>query len=316
MLVLRRTGRYGCLDDYLVRKVLRLSFIYYMFGKKRCHPMFKRIFIAVGTVAVALTLVSVIQAADSAKIEFTGFKKNSEGYRPFVAGPVTILVNGIKVGEFKEGEEMTGTFAFEPENGGNTVQVIINHPTTWAASLKSDVKEFNAGPGDKIAFSGKRKGGFWDSENLYIEIESKTGQPHVEVVSTKLTDDVVEKELSSELVETLPGIKRIIKRSRTIEHGVFVTETNGLEGSLKAEMPLVSAEIKGKVEKALGETSKQSETVEQTIEVDGNALPKVKLTWVEKYRVGTATTMVNGVEKKLPFEFRENIELRMKRADN
>lgn len=89
-----------------------------------------------------------------------------------------------------------------------------------------------------------------------------------------------------------------------------MTDTSSIEGGAKVDFAFLAGEIRGKLEKSLNRTFKQTDTVEQAIEIDGNELPKVKLIWVERIRIGSASVEVNGTVKKLPFEFREQIELR------
>jgi hypothetical protein len=227
---------------------------------------------------------------------------------------MAVFVNGNKIGTVADGKDVA--FRCAPTDAGKyTIWVQQEKPGEKIVfgGEKSKQLDFELQPGAVVKAITEFKG--YISQECILDAEVVTsGKIPVEVISAKLEDDYVERELTKELVETLPGIKRTIKRSRTIEHTVSVTETTGLDASVKAGIGVISGEIKGRVEKALGQSFRQSETVEQVIEIDGNKLPEVTLQWVEKYRKGVASIKVNGVDKKVPFEFRENIELRIKRV--
>ena len=65
-----------------------------------------------------------------------------------------------------------------------------------------------------------------------------------------LDDKSYEREVASEIVITLPGAKRTIKRSRMIERSVSVTDTDSVDRSIAVTIGIFSGDIRSKIEKS------------------------------------------------------------------
>ena len=126
-----------------------------------------------------------------------------------------------------------------------------------------------------------------------------------------LDDERSEKEIASEVVTTPAGVKRMVKRTRTIEHSVSQTTSKSVELAGELNFGVVSAGIRGKVERSLNKTFRQSESIEQSVEIDGSVLPRAKIIWVERAVSGKASVVSNGEKIDIPFTLSETLELRV-----
>lgn len=215
-----------------------------------------------------------------------------------------VYVNDVKLGTVNNGD--TKEFAFTPRNDGKNF--FYSEIPSIGLKAKSLTNTMLCQADEEISVT-TTIGLF--SYSLSVEMTKATARnDSVRGTSISFDDKFVERELISEIVETLPGTKRTVKRSRTIEHALTLTDSKALEIDGSVNLVVISGAIRKKLETSLSQTFKQSETVEQSIEIDGRERPAVRLAWVEKYRTGIAKMTINGVEKKIPFEFRENIELR------
>lgn len=153
----------------------------------------------------------------------------------------------------------------------------------------------------------------YGSERGTRSIVGQTLNSGIDISTLKITldDTTSEKEVASEIVSTPAGVKRTVKRTRTIEHSVSQTETKGAEAAAKLDFGILSGEIRGKIEVARNQTFKQSETIEQSVEIDGNILPKAKIIWIERGVTGKASFVSNGKKTEVPFTLSETLELQV-----
>lgn len=86
-----------------------------------------------------------------------------------------------------------------------------------------------------------------------------------------------EKAVATEPLETLAGVSRSFTVERSFEPAILLTGGAA-----------VSDELKAKVEAALGIKIGEKKTVKESIALDGKAITKVNVVWVERYRSGTA----------------------------
>jgi hypothetical protein len=105
-------------------------------------------------------------------------------------------------------------------------------------------------------------------------------------------------------VISLPvGEKAHFERSRTVTYDVGFDLSSRLGLSTKATILALKSEVRHRVEAKLKATFQESKTKRQGFEVDGDKVRKVRVTWVDRYRSGTATMNVNGAKYVLPFRF-------------
>lgn len=235
---------------------------------------------------------SLVRAADPKEATLEVKSKKETGFYSYEFYLNEKLLLTVKPGEDKQCQ-------FTPDtNGTTTIRRVV-----WSAfgtkTNECDC-EFKIGPGGVATF---------DERNKYFVTKSGLDVSKLKVV---LDDESSEREIASEVVETPPGAKRTIKRTRTIERSVSVTETDSVEKSIAAKISIFSGEIRAKIEKSRSTTYKETEMIEQAVEIDGKELPKARLVWVERTVKGKATVSIDGKETEVPFTFRESLELRVK----
>lgn len=215
--------------------------------------------------------------------------------------PMTLVVNGNILGSIANGKDIS--LKFSP-NMSSKYSFYLE-----VGAARSKVIDVTARPGSTIVVVGNMDK-MWNGPLISARV---LGEPrkNITVKSVKLAEAYVEKELAREIVETPRGAKRTIKRSRTFEREINFAKSNEVEVLANVDLVILSSQVRGRIEQTHGQTFKRSETIEQTIEIDGNVLPRVALVWVEKRRVGTASAIIDGVNANLPFELGESLELRI-----
>jgi hypothetical protein len=246
-------------------------------------------------------LRSMAQAPDETKATIR--VKRISAFFLGVLADVVVYVNEEKIGKVSYGA--TNELKFTPKRDGNNTIYMKN---SFNDQVVTESLNFRAGLGGYVSVDCEMGDSSLSMTNLVV---SREGSIAPKDIAVKLDAEPFEKEVASEIVETLPGSRRTVKRSRTIEYAVAITDTASLEVSIKANLGFISSEIRSEVEKALSQSFKQSETIEQSIEIDGKELLKVKLIWIEKRRKGAATMTVGDIVNRVPFEFREHLELRL-----
>jgi hypothetical protein len=114
----------------------------------------------------------------------------------------------------------------------------------------------------------------------------------------------------SEEVSVPPGVTIKVKRSRTIEHSVDVNWRASGGGSIDAGFrPLLSASIRGEIEKEQGRAYQESETIEYEVALNGEQSTRYQLNWKDVWRKGVAEYREGGATHLVPFRFREWAEL-------
>src|SRR5262249_11127337 len=100
------------------------------------------------------------------------------------------------------------------------------------------------------------------------------------------TEQTVDREVFTEIIETVPGLPKKLTVRREYETTLNTVLTVG--GEARGEVTVgpkfiasLSAEVKAKVEVALGITLGKKDEVTETYELDGNKIVKVKVKWVE-----------------------------------
>jgi hypothetical protein len=116
-------------------------------------------------------------------------------------------------------------------------------------------------------------------------------------------------EVDSEIVTVPRGVKRTIKKSRTIMRTVETAETSRTGRDAGINIAPLVAKIQSEIEKKLGRTFQESETIEQTVDLDGNVHQRFQLTWYDRFRTGEISYQESGIVKNVRFLFREGTEL-------
>ena len=223
-----------------------------------------------------------------------------------------VFVNGERVSTVYNGQHETVTFPAAPD-GKNWIKLGITD--SRYPDDRSLTSGFIAYPGGVVlaTLSTARPAG-GDIGSIELRVEKK-GKVPVHDVVVNLDKDSVDVVVSSEIVRTLPGTKRTVRRTRLVEHAVSVTDSNTIAGIGKVTLGVVSTQISGELEHQLNRSFKQSESVEQAIEIDGTLSPAVRLVWVERRQKGRATAKLNGTDVIIPFEFTLDVELRAELAE-
>ena len=122
-------------------------------------------------------------------------------------------------------------------------------------------------------------------------------------------------EAASELLEVPQNVKVAVTRSRTIEHIVEIQWKDSKEFGLDAGVrPILSASLRGVIERVQGRTYQQTETVEYRIELDGNAGVRYRLSWTDVWLRGVAEFRTGKWRRRtvlIPFRFRDRTELQV-----
>ncbi len=117
-------------------------------------------------------------------------------------------------------------------------------------------------------------------------------------------------QVATEEVSVPSGVVIKVKRSRTVEHTVamdFHTSRNveaGIEQIFKAS-------IHGEIERTLGRTYQQSETIEYEVELNGERTNRYQLTWTDIWLTGESEMGEGKAMHRFPFQFRERSELKV-----
>jgi hypothetical protein len=132
---------------------------------------------------------------------------------------------------------------------------------------------------------------------------------NAELVNTSVDSEVLKAEVGSEVITVPRGVKRTVKKSRTIARTVETDTTTKTGSDVGVIIGLLTAKVQSEIEKKLGRTFQESETVEQTVELDGNIHQRFQLTWYDRFRTGEISYQENGIVKNARFRFREGTEL-------
>jgi len=204
---------------------------------------------------------------------------------------------------FYQGDRLIGTIGrgeikdvvFQPDPNG---RVILTERIYAVGIVERNfpifMDNYNPGAFLELKYNDKQER-TWKVTNYGVDVRN---------LKVNLEPQMQEKEISSEIVETPPGVKRTVKRSRTVEHSLSITDTTAGEIEKKVNFGVVSAAIRGRIESSLNAAYKQSETVEQFAEIDGSVLPRARVVWVERTMVGKAAVTINSVPTEMPFAFR------------
>jgi hypothetical protein len=105
-----------------------------------------------------------------------------------------------------------------------------------------------------------------------------------------------------------------VRHSVTIQNGWQAGVETRVEGKVGTRVKMVDVEaslavtLKAHIERSESRTYEESRTSRRKVTIPGNGKP-YRIIFLESFRTGTVTTIINGKENKVPFEFREGWDL-------
>jgi hypothetical protein len=126
-------------------------------------------------------------------------------------------------------------------------------------------------------------------QNVGVHIESERDRAHV----------------ATEKVRVPRGVSITVKRSRTIEHTIDISGKIGLQ-------PIISASVRGEIERRGGQARLERETVEYEVALNGQQSEQYELEWTDIWCKGIVEFENAGKTEVLPFRFQERTELEVK----
>jgi hypothetical protein len=253
----------------------------------------------------------VLGAGDSGKATLKVSRKDDERHGTYEYYTNDKLILSMSKGQSKECE-------FTPDPSGTTAIRLVTYSIFGTKTPgDDDVFKFVIGPSGVAQIKHVwHFGGVFSTKPARDETTYEVLNSGMDLSSLKvvLEPGAHEREVSQEIVSIPPGAKRTIKRSRTIERSVSVTDAESVEREFAVKVVLFSGAIRSKLERTRNTTYKESETIEQAVEIDGKELPKAKLVWKESSLRGKATVLVDGKLAVVPFSFPENLELHVEAA--
>ena len=117
---------------------------------------------------------------------------------------------------------------------------------------------------------------------------------------------------ATERVQVPKGVTAKVKRSRTVEHSVSLTTTEGLEtSSTHVYTEFLSQTVKKELEQKHGRSYSESETLEYEVELDGNQGSSFTLLWIDSFCKGTIEFSHTDRVDRVPFRFRTQTDLQV-----
>lgn len=221
-----------------------------------------------------------------------------------------VSINGVKVGSVENGD--SEDFTFVPSPGGEN-QVAVRGSE---ASFEPSSASFHADPGGLVIVDADVQLG-WMANTVKLTVNED--QACVRVGHVTMDPHWLERERSSEIVTTPVGVVQKFHRYAHFQRSVSVTREAvgrlGFSASLaKSLEETIGVSISGELSASLDykkmSTASSDELFERFVTIDGRT-PRVKITWVEKYRTGRAEVRLNDLEDELPFEVPCDMELRV-----
>jgi hypothetical protein len=230
---------------------------------------------------------------------------------------LSIFIDNFKVGTLENGE----TREFTAQPGKHSIYAKL-----WFYTSKSLVFDLSSNNSIDIICSVGRNIASWlssinplsedyiyiaiaDSEGISIQpISAKTPQSNEIIVH--LQSELERVKAATEEVLVPDGVTITVKRSRTVEHTIEIS-WNKL-GAANVDIgfkQLLSASVRGEVQRSQGNSFQESETVEYEIELNGHKYNRYQLTWTDIWRKGVVELREQSSTRFLPFQFKERAEL-------
>jgi hypothetical protein len=219
-------------------------------------------------------------------------------------------------------------FTFTPaSNGVNTVKM-----TTPGVGLFAKVsayeKQFSALPGSRTKIDvvcGSNDFTLTKNQNevpideMTITTETEGIRP-AQILSVTLNNKMkLVRIKESPPISLARGTEKTVSDTVKVRHAVTIASKWRVEAEVKAAVDVVWASakirVKTEIEKATNQTYAEETERRRSVTLKGDGSSKVIVVWVEYYRTGTTTMMVNGREVEVPFEFKEDFDLTTEDAE-
>ena len=165
----------------------------------------------------------------------------------------------------------------------------------------------------------------WKDKVVYYSVKSTASlklPPNSSVVKIDLN-----KRIKHVILKESPPIKIARGTEKTIEdtirvvHSVTISEgwktETDVRAKLNASWVQYEAGIRTGIEKSTNKSYGTETERKRGVVLRGDGASKrVRVVWVDCYRTGTATLMVDGKEVRVPFEFKEDFDLLTEDADD
>lgn len=147
-------------------------------------------------------------------------------------------------------------------------------------------------------------------ERTFSAVEEYINSPRN--VTVYLDAELEKTQAATEMVQIPQGVTAKVKRSRTIEHSVNLSTTEGLEtSSTHVYTEFLSQSVKKEIEQKHGRGYSESETVEYEVELDGNQSASYTLLWIDSFCKGTIEYSHSNRINRVPFRFRTQTDLQV-----
>lgn len=150
-------------------------------------------------------------------------------------------------------------------------------------------------------------------EELKIEVRNKWAQPKIKVLSVKF-DSTMKKVVTkrSPAITMAPNTQKVIEDTVRVTHSTTQSDSfrvgMQIRGMLSAWWGELEAFIHGHKEWTTSKTAGTETEAKRSVTV-GHSPEGVHVVWVDYFRTGVATVVIDGEKIELPFEFREDFDL-------
>jgi hypothetical protein len=218
----------------------------------------------------------------------------------------TIVVDNVEVNSIQNDQEI-----ILPINPGLHT-IYIEERAVFTA--RSKLVQLNIQAGETINLvCFVNLSGWVGTLELYIDAPSHLPdqQPTIQPkISTSFLNETETRKAASEIINVPPGVIINVKRSRTLQHTVHIEWNHLGEAHLQVGWKeIISASVRGEIERRYTRDHQESETIEYEITLDGKVSSRYELVWIETWRKGWIETINQKSTTKLPFQFREKTEL-------
>jgi hypothetical protein len=132
------------------------------------------------------------------------------------------------------------------------------------------------------------------------------------IVGINIESDEFKIQAAIEIIDVPKGVVIRVNRIRTVEHTVTIEWGASISGKGEAGIKqFITASIQGEIQRVKGYVSKQSESTEYDIKLDGDKNSQYKLVWIDVWLKGTVDIQDNNDSYKQPFKFRDRTELKI-----
>ncbi len=225
----------------------------------------------------------------------------------------TVIVNNCNVGEARG--DSTVMVSFPPSLDGNNHVEFVSRAGCGGTSGK---RPFFANQGDELNVTLKyryKSGGLFGTAEHFYDVDIlkiKQGEPP-SIEGAKIDPQVIRREAHREVVNGPPGTKYTLSRKRTIERQIVLSESAKLELSTSVRMGFGLLEATAGIKATLAQKDtvlmRDTEEINQSVEVVFDSNGTTTLQWVDYIKRGKAQYKIFGKTKELEFEVLYSSEL-------